>query len=107
IGAPHLPFFTKQARHFVPISARYGRVHGAGNFGDSLKIAEHALVSVDVGLEDLPIVNSRLPRRAGIGEHETSFDFFRRYGERLPMYAVGIKMNRADPSVEGRIVILA
>ena len=82
-------------------------MHGAGNFNDVLEVAEYPLVAVDVGLEDLPIVDAGLPRRAGVGQNKARLDFFRRDGYGFAVNAVGIEMYRAGSPVKRGIIILA
>src|SRR5580704_12074624 len=59
IGSPQFPFFAEQAGHLVPVRVQERVIHGAGDFRDALKVAKHALLTIDVRFEDFPVVNAR------------------------------------------------
>ena len=107
VAAAQLPFLAEQARHLVPLGIGQRLVHGAGDFNDAFEVAEHPLVAIDVGLENFPIVDTGLARRAGVGQNKARLDFFRGDRDRLAMNAVRIEMDRARPSIKRGIVILA
>ena len=107
VGPAQLPLFTKQAGDLIPFGIGQRLVHGARNFDDALEVSEHPLVSVDVRLEDFPIVDAGLPRRACVSQNKAGFEFLRSDCHRFAVDAVGIEMNRAGSSIERGIVILA
>src|SRR5882724_2160291 len=82
-------------------------MQGARDGGYLLEIAEDFLVPIDVGFENLPVVDAGLPRRAGICKYETGVDLFRSDRDRLAVDAVGLEMNGAGAAVESRVVVLA
>ncbi len=81
-------------------------VHSAGDLGNSLEVPEHALVTVDMRLENFPVVDARLARRSRVGQHEPGLDLLRRHRHRFAMNAVRIQVNGADSAIERRVVIL-
>src|SRR5258708_3819264 len=82
------------------------RVHGLGDLGNTLKVAEDLAIAVNVRFEDLPIVNARLPGRSGISQDKTAIQLFRRKLDGFTKDAVNLETNCAQASVESRIVIL-
>src|SRR5437868_11723934 len=84
-----------------------GAVHGSCYLGNPLEISDHAFISVNMRLENLPIVNTGLPRRAGIGENKAGFDFLRHDGNSLPMDAIEIQVDCAHSAIKRGIVVLA
>ena len=54
----------------VPVGLEQRLMHRPRDTCDSLEVPEHALVAVNVGFEDLPVVDARLPRRPGVGQNE-------------------------------------
>ena len=67
----------------------------------------HALVAIDMSLKDFPVVNARFPRRSGVSQDESGFNFAWIDGHGLPTYPVGAQVNGADTSIQRRIVVLA
>ena len=63
-------------------------------------------VAVDVALGDLPVVRARVPRRAGVGEHDATFELGRIDGERHPPDAVDAEFDGRDAAVKRRAVVL-
>src|ERR1700748_2760959 len=82
-------------------------MHATSNVGNSIEVAEHPLVTINVCLENFPIINARLPRSASVSQNETRLDLFRSHRHRFTVNAVGIQMNRADPSIKSWVVVLA
>src|SRR5437867_2363409 len=82
-------------------------MHRPRDLRDSLKIAKHVLVAVDMSLEDFPIIDSRLSRSSRIRQHKTRLDFFRCDRHGFAVNSISVKMNCAHPAIERWIVILA
>ena len=61
--------------------------HRLGDVRNLLEVANDLLVAVDVLLEDLPVVDARLPRRAGVEEHEAACHLVGRDRNRLASHA--------------------
>src|SRR6516165_5343014 len=85
----------------------YRQMHGLGDARYLGKIANYALVSIDVLLEHLPIIDAGPPRRPGVEEHKPLVDLLGWNGDRFAVNPVGIKMDGVDAAVHRRIVILA
>src|SRR5579883_2817185 len=77
IRPPQLPLFPQQPRHLVPVGAQQRFIHEPRDLGDPFKVPEYSLVAVDVCFEHFPIVDARLPGRAGVGQHESRLYFLR------------------------------
>ena len=75
IGAAKLPLLAQKASGLRPVGGSDGGAHGAGNFADSLEVAEDLAVAIDVALEDLPVVDAALTRGSGIGEDKAAVKF--------------------------------
>src|SRR5690349_4944396 len=92
--------------HFWPIAGLESGMHGARNFADLPEVVEDALVAVDVGLEDFPIVDARLSRRSGVNQHESRLNVCRRDRDRLSVNAVNVQVNRVHSAVQSWVVVL-
>src|SRR5882724_2578505 len=66
IGAAQLPLLAQQACDLIPVSLEQCLMHIPRNADNSFEVAEYSLVAVNVGFEDFPVVDARLPRRAGV-----------------------------------------
>ena len=82
-------------------------MHLLRNARDLREVPDDVLVAVDVLLEDLPVVDARLPRRAGVEQHEALVHFLGRNCDGLAMNSIGIEVNGVYPAVHRRIVVLA
>src|SRR5437016_5266927 len=82
-------------------------MHRLRNARDAVEITEDTAITVDVGLEDFPIIDARLARCTGIGQYETAVDLFGSNSDDLSMDAIGVEMNGAHAAEQCRIVILA
>ena len=54
------------------------RAHGAGDVANPFEASLHLAVAVDVPLGHFPVVDARISDRAGVGQHEASFELARR-----------------------------
>src|SRR5690349_10142637 len=72
----------------------------------AVKIPEDALLAIDMRLEDFPIVDPRLARRAGVSQHKSRFNLLGQDRNGFAVNSVGIEMDRAHAAVERGIVIL-
>src|SRR5271169_1583924 len=107
VGAAQLPLCLQQTLDVVPFHLCQSAVHRlryARNLGE---IADDMLVTVDVLLEYLPIVDSRLAWRSGIEKHKALVYLVRRNRDRFAANAVRGKVNGVYPAVHRRVVILA
>src|SRR5262245_55062228 len=57
-----------------PVAARERRSQRHRRVADAFEAVEDLAIAVDVPLEDLPVVRSRVPRRAGVGEHDPALE---------------------------------
>ena len=71
------------------------------------EILDDPCVAVNVLLEDLPVVDARLPRRAGVEQHEALVHFVQRRRDALAAGRRPVEMNGVDAAVHGGIVVLA
>src|SRR6267154_1358954 len=67
----------------------------------------YTFIAVNMRLEYFPVVDTGFPRSPGVSQHKARLDLFRNDRHCLAMNAVCIKANRAHPSVERRVIILA
>ena len=58
-------------------------------------------------LEDLPVVDARLPGRPGIRQHKTTVEFLSRHEYGLVVDSVRPQVNGAHAAIQRRIVVLA
>src|SRR5205823_3807951 len=58
VGLTELPLLTRKRGCLIPIGVGKSLVQRACDSGDLLEIAKDLFVAVDVGFEDLPIVNA-------------------------------------------------
>src|SRR5206468_7843193 len=78
-----------------------------GNRRNALEIPEYAPVAVDVRLEDLPIIDPRFARSAGVSQHEPRFNLLRKDRNCLTVNPVGVEVDCAHAAIERGIVVLA
>ena len=81
-------------------------MHLPSNHADLLEVAEDSLLAIDVRFEDFPVVDSGLAWRSCVHQNKARFDVFGRYGNRLPVNAVYIEMNRVHATVKRGVIIL-
>src|SRR5262249_10768225 len=74
IAFAEVPLFAHEAAGFRPIGFLERDAHGLRHFRNTLEIGANLLLAVDVGLEDFPVVDTRLPRLAGVAKHQASFE---------------------------------
>src|SRR5215467_7498192 len=101
-----IPFFAHQAAGFIPIRLFEGQAHGLCHFGDPLKVASHRFLTVDMRLENLPVVYTRLPGLAGVAENQALFELAHVETQFHPALATRRQLNRRRSSERGRVVIL-
>ena len=106
ISPPQRPLLVHQAAQFRPAVADERRAHLARHVCDLLEIFLHAPPAVDVILEHFPIVDARLPRLAGVAEHQPPVELLQIARQRFAPFATGCQMDGHGPAERGRIVVL-
>ncbi len=106
VAAAQLPLLPQESRGFLPVGGGEGRPHGARDGGDVLEVAQDAPVAVDVALEDLPVIDAALARRAGVGEDKAAVELGGIACNAVAMDAIDIEFDGTDAAVQRGIIIL-
>src|SRR5205823_1840677 len=78
-------------------------VRGIAN---ALEAVEDVAVSVDVALDDFPIVRAGVAGRGGFGEHDSLLELTRIDVGRDTVDSVPAQIDRGNAAIEGRTIIL-
>src|SRR5215813_1029164 len=99
-----IPFLAHQTAGLGPIGLFERNAHRLRHFGDPLEVGPHLLLAVDMGLEYLPIVDPRLPRFAGVAEHQAFFELSYVQTQFHSALAARWQLDRRRSAACGRIV---
>src|SRR5262245_29715852 len=95
------PFDRDEAADLVPVTALDRGPQSSRSVSNALEAVEDVTIAVDVPFQDLPVVRAGVPRRAGVGEHDTAFEFPGVHVEREAFDTVDAELDRRDPAIEG------
>src|SRR5579863_2354291 len=70
IAAAQFPLLAQKTGNVFPFAVQQCVVHGSRDLRNPLEVAEHTPVAINVRFEYFPVVDSRLPRCARVGEHK-------------------------------------
>src|SRR4030095_13484777 len=100
IGAPH------DLCDGNPIAFQERVAHLLGRIANALKNFKEFRVTIDMALENLPVIDSRKTRLAGIANHKSAIDLVFINRQMLALDPVGSQVNTRGRTVERRIIIL-
>ena len=80
--------------------------HLLGRIANALEDLKHFRVTVNVTLEDFPVIDSRKTRLAGVADHKAAIEFVFINRQMLALDPVSSQVNTRGRTVERRIIIL-
>src|SRR5262245_15446885 len=100
------PFVTNLAPDLVPVGSLEPATHRDGCVTDALEAVEHLGIAVNMALHDFPVVRPRISWRSRVSQDDTTLELGRIDVERNSTDAIGLELDRSDPSIESGPVVL-
>src|SRR5262249_9224399 len=100
------PLDRDLAANVVPVAALERSAHRHSSVANPLETVEDVAVAVDVALGDLPVVGSRVARRAGVDEHDALLELAGVDVDSDALDGFGTELDGRDAAIQRRAEIL-